>query len=139
MYCPNCGQQQISDEMRFCSRCGLALSGLAEWLARGGVPAKPEEKSPVAPGFTPPQEYAPRSQVDVLQRRPLSYFSSHQHCRGQGRATNFSVRPIFRVARMDALCATLQRQTRTSDFSGGCCTDIGLRIELVAQLITSGQ
>jgi len=38
MYCPNCGQQQISDEMRFCSRCGMALSGLAEWLA-GGLPA----------------------------------------------------------------------------------------------------
>jgi hypothetical protein len=35
MYCPRCGQQQISDEMRFCSRCGLSLSGLAEWL--GGV------------------------------------------------------------------------------------------------------
>jgi endogenous inhibitor of DNA gyrase (YacG/DUF329 family) len=40
MYCPNCGQQQISEEMRFCSRCGLALSGLAEWLAGGRVPAK---------------------------------------------------------------------------------------------------
>ena len=37
MYCPNCGQQQISDEMRFCSRCGLALTGLAEWLAGGRV------------------------------------------------------------------------------------------------------
>ena len=35
MYCPNCGQQQMSDEMRFCSRCGLALTGLAEWLAGG--------------------------------------------------------------------------------------------------------
>ena len=33
MFCPNCGQQQMSDEMRFCSRCGLALTGLAEWLA----------------------------------------------------------------------------------------------------------
>jgi hypothetical protein len=43
MYCPNCGQQQISDEMRFCSRCGLALSGLAEWLA-GGLPVtRPDE------------------------------------------------------------------------------------------------
>jgi hypothetical protein len=40
MYCPNCGQQQISEEMRFCSRCGLALSGLSEWLAGGGLPAK---------------------------------------------------------------------------------------------------
>src|SRR5829696_10110620 len=39
MYCPKCGQQQISDEMRFCSRCGQALSGLAEWLGGAGVPA----------------------------------------------------------------------------------------------------
>ena len=45
MYCPNCGQQQISDEMRFCSRCGLALTGLAEWLAAGGLPAKRAEQS----------------------------------------------------------------------------------------------
>ncbi len=37
MYCPNCGQQQLSDEMRFCSRCGLALTGLAEWLAGGRI------------------------------------------------------------------------------------------------------
>src|SRR5687768_15381503 len=39
MYCPRCGQQQISDEMKFCSRCGLPLSGLAEWVAGGGVPS----------------------------------------------------------------------------------------------------
>lgn len=39
MYCPECGQQQVSNEMRFCSRCGLSLSGLAEWLAGGAVPA----------------------------------------------------------------------------------------------------
>jgi hypothetical protein len=48
MYCPNCGQQQISDEMRFCSRCGLALSGLAEWLASGRLPAKRADDEPVA-------------------------------------------------------------------------------------------
>ena len=48
MYCPNCGQQQISDEMRFCSRCGLALSELAEWLAGGRAPAKAgEAQAPV--------------------------------------------------------------------------------------------
>ena len=42
MYCPNCGQQQAYGEMRFCSRCGLALSGLAEWLAadRGLTPRR---------------------------------------------------------------------------------------------------
>ena len=43
MYCPNCGQQQVSDEMRFCSRCGLALSGLAEWLAGGMLVRRSEE------------------------------------------------------------------------------------------------
>ena|ERR1044072_7124 len=49
MYCPNCGQQQVSDEMRFCSRCGLALSGLADWLAGGGPPAqRTAEVPPVA-------------------------------------------------------------------------------------------
>jgi hypothetical protein len=49
MYCPNCGQQQISDEMRFCSRCGLALGGLKEWLAGGGLPAKRTEGVAVEP------------------------------------------------------------------------------------------
>jgi hypothetical protein len=48
MYCPNCGQQQISDEMKFCSRCGLALSGLAEWLAGGGLPAKRADEGRIA-------------------------------------------------------------------------------------------
>ena len=50
MYCPNCGQQQVSDEMKFCSRCGLALSGLAEWLAGGALAAQPKaEVSVVSP------------------------------------------------------------------------------------------
>lgn len=47
MYCPNCGQQQISDEMRFCSRCGVALSGLVEWLAGSRLPAKPADNAQV--------------------------------------------------------------------------------------------
>jgi hypothetical protein len=49
MYCPNCGQQQVSGEMRFCSRCGLSLFWLADWLAGGSLPAKRvEEASPNA-------------------------------------------------------------------------------------------
>ena len=40
MYCPKCGQQQISDEMRFCSRCGLPIGGLSDWIGGTGVPAK---------------------------------------------------------------------------------------------------
>ncbi len=37
MYCPRCGQQQISDEMRFCSRCGMPTAGLMDWLNRVGA------------------------------------------------------------------------------------------------------
>jgi hypothetical protein len=37
MYCPQCGQEQASSEMRFCSRCGFPLGGVTELLARGGV------------------------------------------------------------------------------------------------------
>jgi hypothetical protein len=37
MYCPQCGQQQASTEMRFCSRCGFPLGGVVELLAQGGV------------------------------------------------------------------------------------------------------
>jgi len=36
----------MSGEMRFCSRCGLALSGLAEWLA-GGLPVKRADETRV--------------------------------------------------------------------------------------------
>ncbi len=36
MHCPNCGQQQISDETKFCSRCGMPLGLVSELLAHGG-------------------------------------------------------------------------------------------------------
>ncbi len=48
MYCPRCGQQQISDEMKFCSRCGLPMSGLAEWLVGGGAPAGRAQETQVS-------------------------------------------------------------------------------------------
>jgi hypothetical protein len=37
MFCPKCGQSQVSDELRFCSRCGLPLGGVAELLANNGM------------------------------------------------------------------------------------------------------
>jgi hypothetical protein len=37
MYCPHCGQQQASDALRFCSRCGFPLGVIAEVLAQGGT------------------------------------------------------------------------------------------------------
>ncbi|HEV7858224.1 MAG TPA: hypothetical protein VGO91_06305 [Pyrinomonadaceae bacterium] len=37
MFCPQCGQQQVSDEMRFCSRCGFALGVVTELIAHDGA------------------------------------------------------------------------------------------------------
>ena len=53
MYCPGCGQQQNSNETRFCSRCGLPLGLVAEVLAYGG--------------FLP--------QLDALNKRKGSYLT----------------------------------------------------------------
>jgi hypothetical protein len=36
MHCPKCGQQQISGETRFCSRCGFLLTAVAEVVANAG-------------------------------------------------------------------------------------------------------
>jgi endogenous inhibitor of DNA gyrase (YacG/DUF329 family) len=47
MFCPKCGQQQTSDTTRFCSRCGLPIDGLADWLAGGAFLARHDE--PLAP------------------------------------------------------------------------------------------
>lgn len=36
MHCPSCGQQQISNETKFCSRCGFQLALVSQLLANGG-------------------------------------------------------------------------------------------------------
>ena len=36
MFCPKCNQQQASEELRFCSRCGFPLAGVAMLLANDG-------------------------------------------------------------------------------------------------------
>jgi hypothetical protein len=36
MFCPNCGQRQVSNEARFCPGCGFPLEGVSELLAGGG-------------------------------------------------------------------------------------------------------
>jgi hypothetical protein len=45
LYCPRCGQKQTSGEIRFCSRCGFALTEVTGLLARGGAP----EETPQPP------------------------------------------------------------------------------------------
>lgn len=36
MFCPNCGQRQISNDARFCNACGFALNAVSDLLASGG-------------------------------------------------------------------------------------------------------
>ena len=36
MFCPRCGQEQATPEMRFCSRCGFPLGLISEILSHGG-------------------------------------------------------------------------------------------------------
>ncbi len=37
MYCPKCSQLQSSDDMRFCSRCGFPLAGVAMLIVNDGI------------------------------------------------------------------------------------------------------
>jgi hypothetical protein len=37
MYCPQCGQLQVSETVRFCSRCGFLLEGVTVVLASAGI------------------------------------------------------------------------------------------------------
>ncbi|HKX84984.1 MAG TPA: zinc ribbon domain-containing protein [Pyrinomonadaceae bacterium] len=36
MHCPRCGQQQVSEQTKFCSRCGFQLGLVSELLEHGG-------------------------------------------------------------------------------------------------------
>ncbi|HEX3282355.1 MAG TPA: zinc ribbon domain-containing protein [Pyrinomonadaceae bacterium] len=36
MFCPKCSQQQVSETVRFCSRCGFLLEGVSAVVASGG-------------------------------------------------------------------------------------------------------
>jgi len=49
MFCPQCGQQQVTGVVRFCSRCGFPLDGVIQLLGSGGiVPAYRASDEPVA-------------------------------------------------------------------------------------------
>jgi hypothetical protein len=50
MFCPQCGQQQASGIVRFCSRCGFPLDGVIQLLGTGGLlPVYREPEEPVPP------------------------------------------------------------------------------------------
>ena len=37
MFCPKCSQQQLSEDLRYCSRCGFPLTGVALVLENDGL------------------------------------------------------------------------------------------------------
>ena len=41
MFCPRCSQEQVSDEVRFCPRCGFQLGVVRMLLAEGPTPEAP--------------------------------------------------------------------------------------------------
>lgn len=45
MHCPRCGQQQTSDEIRFCTKCGLEISDVKDLLASEPTQTKANRKS----------------------------------------------------------------------------------------------
>lgn len=45
MFCPKCSQQQASEELRFCSRCGFPLTGVAVLLENDGEMPLPKQSA----------------------------------------------------------------------------------------------
>jgi hypothetical protein len=45
MHCPQCGQKQISGEMRFCKSCGFPLDGVRELLATDKISPTLDQQS----------------------------------------------------------------------------------------------
>ena|SRR5688572_27935341 len=52
MFCPQCGHQQISNETRFCSRCGFSLSFVIEMLDKSSTQLKREKRELTGIGLT---------------------------------------------------------------------------------------
>ena len=46
MFCPKCSQEQVSDETRFCSRCGFQLNVVKALLADDSAPQNLETRKP---------------------------------------------------------------------------------------------
>lgn len=46
MFCPNCGQQQNTQNLRFCSKCGLPLADIKGLVQQGGILPRTEIEEP---------------------------------------------------------------------------------------------
>ncbi len=54
MFCPQCGQQQVTGVIRFCSRCGFPMDGVIQLLGSGGI--MPVYRTPDEPGQMSPRK-----------------------------------------------------------------------------------
>lgn len=45
MYCPRCGKQQVSGQLKFCPKCGFPMGLVAEVISHGGTLPQLEELS----------------------------------------------------------------------------------------------
>jgi hypothetical protein len=68
MFCPQCGQQQPSDGLRFCPRCGLSLTPHAALLAGGHAAAALNAGGAQAPALT-------RKRISTRRAAKLMFFS----------------------------------------------------------------
>jgi hypothetical protein len=56
MFCPHCGQKQISNEVRFCSSCGFHLNVVSDLLLTGGRLAYQQPAAAVPRQLSPRQK-----------------------------------------------------------------------------------
>jgi hypothetical protein len=52
MYCPKCSQEQLSDKVRFCVRCGFQLETVKDLLVQSNEPPAVKDESEVQIKFT---------------------------------------------------------------------------------------
>lgn len=105
MYCPQCGQAQLSEDVRFCSQCGFPLTEVIGLLTRGGTPAfAPEQASPR--DDAPPKYVSPRkrglkqSAYIVLAAFVLLFFMAVANADGDAVATIFMLWLVAAFLRM---------------------------------------
>jgi hypothetical protein len=75
MYCPKCSQQQFSDNIRYCSRCGFQLTVVVDLLADDGVLATLEMKGKQKQ-LAPCQEGVRQGKVLMLASLVVSFIAA---------------------------------------------------------------
>src|SRR5258705_423441 len=64
MYCPQCGQVQ-SDEVRYCSRCGLSIYEVSLWLSGANELVNPQDTG---------KQLSPRRK-NIIRAAKVAFFS----------------------------------------------------------------